>query len=161
MPAKDINALIYKTALRIMGKPVILQPEGWGTVVGLRAAGQPGDGVTVRLTSGRLVEVSFGRLASMTIPDLVIPTVPVAQVVPGISTSGPAPPVPAPSPPISPAEGGKGLDAAQTKQAEDAIAVLVKLGMKSNEASEAVLLALRSGCKTQTQELITWVYRHR
>jgi hypothetical protein len=152
MPAKDMKKS-YRLALSLMGLRLILQPEGLGTVVGVQLAGDASDGLAVKLDTGNIISVTFSRLATITIPDLVLPPVPapapVPQVVMGVSASDASP---------SPQQVGTGAD---TQQVEDAQAVLVKLGMKQAEAREAVFTALRAGCKAITQDIVTWVYRHR
>jgi hypothetical protein len=150
MPAKDMKKS-YRLALSLMGLRLILQPEGLGTVVGVQLAGDASDGLAVKLDTGNIISVTFSRLATITIPDLVLPPALQAspQVVLGVSASDASP---------SPQQVGTGAD---TQQVEDAQAVLVKLGMKQVEAREAVFTALRAGCKAITQDIVTWVYRHR
>lgn len=151
---KDNMKRAYRLAVGMLGERLILQPEGLGRVVGVRLAGRADDGVTVQLDTGAVLDVTFSRLAGLTVPGLLLPPEPpgpVPQAAPqpepvaGVSVrpAGPA------GPPVDPG------------QVEDAVGVLTKLGIKPAEARESVSRALRSGCRPATQDIVTWVYRHR
>lgn len=147
---KDLSNLTkaFRRASGLMGKRLLLD-RGCGTVVGVTVAGGPDDGITVRLDNGGVVSLTFAYLASVSMGG--IPTGQAVQVQTPVPTM-PAQPEHPPQPQHSPEE---------VKQIEDAQAVLEKLGMKKPEAREAIARALQTDCKIVTQELVTWVYRHR